>query len=67
MVTILGIEVSKKDAPFAGFSGYMAFSGNLLENGRKTQGGYFFIEIAPSFLKPRNDGDLMRFSGQAGG
>ena len=41
MVTILGVEVSKKGAAFAGFSGYMAFSGNLLENGRKTQGGYF--------------------------
>ena len=41
MVTILGVEVSKKDAAFAGFSGYIAFSGNLLENGRKAQGGYF--------------------------
>lgn len=34
MATILGVEVSKKDVAFAAFSGYMAFSGNLLENGR---------------------------------
>ena len=34
MATILDVEVSKKDAAFAGFSGYMVFSGNLLENGR---------------------------------
>ena len=41
MATILDAEVSKKDAAFACFSGYMAVSGNLLENGRKAQGGYF--------------------------
>ena len=51
MVTILGVEVSKKDAAFAGFSGYMAFSGNLLENGRKMQGGYFFYRDCSLFFK----------------
>ena len=49
MVTILGVEVSKKDAAFAGFSGYMAFSGNLLENGRKRKADIFYRDCSLFF------------------